>query len=316
MRSHGGDGTADQNPFVGGNPALGLDAKILDQWEQWFTALDDAGVIMHFFLYDDSASIWSTGNTVGAAERAFVKGLVGRFKHHRGIVWVVAEEYEERFSAARVSALAAEIRAADDHRHPIGVHKLDGLSFAELATDPNVDQFTIQYNKATAAELHSGMVTAFRDAAGRYNLNLSEAASHGSGAVARQKNWAAATAGAHVMALGWDIASTPVSDLQDCGRLVRFMRAARFHRMAPHDELRAGGTQYVLAAPGQGYVAYAASAGNLGLKALAAGSYQLEWLDVASGATSSATITVAAGDRTFAPPVSFGSELALWVERK
>ena len=43
------------------------------------------------------------------------------------------------------------------------------------------------------------------------------------------------------------------------GRLVSFFESTNFNEMAPHDELKNGGTQYVLAAPGDSYIAYASA---------------------------------------------------------
>ena len=42
VRTHGGDAKADltQNPFIDSDPSKGLDARILDQWEEWFALLD------------------------------------------------------------------------------------------------------------------------------------------------------------------------------------------------------------------------------------------------------------------------------------
>jgi len=49
VRTHGGDafdsGDPDpefENPFINGDPKLGLDEDILDQWEEWFSKMDDA----------------------------------------------------------------------------------------------------------------------------------------------------------------------------------------------------------------------------------------------------------------------------------
>ncbi|MBI5529522.1 MAG: DUF4038 domain-containing protein [Deltaproteobacteria bacterium] len=312
VRSHGGDGDSTHNPFVDGDPAKGLSDPILDQWERWFEALDEAGVAMFFFVYDDSARIWDTGGASGADERAFVQGLVGRFSHHRGIVWVVAEEYAERYAPARVSAIAAAIRAADA-MHPIGVHKNHGLDFSEFATDPGIDVFAIQYNVDTAGELHAGMQSAWDTAAGRYNLTMSEAANHGSGDSARRKNWAAALGGAYVLVLGMDVASTPVSDLEDCGRLARFMESAGFASMSPHDELSFGATEYVMADPGRDYIVYAAGNGDPGLRGLDAGTYLLRWLDTVTGTEKEEEVTTAAGDRTFTRPGGLGTEVALHI---
>jgi hypothetical protein len=316
VRSHGGDGTADHNPFVNSDPAQGLDSDILNQWETWFAAMDNAGIVIYFFFYDDSARIW-TGDSVVAAERSFIQGIVNRFEHHKNLIWCVAEEYQEAYSPTRVRNIAAEIRAADDNDHVIAVHKLSGVDFSEFAGDPNIDQFAIQYNVSTAPELHSGMVAAWNNAAGRYNLNMSEAAGHGTGATARRKNWASAMGGAYVMVLGMDIASTSPSDLADCGRLVGFMESTSFNQMAPNDALRFGGTEYVLAFPGDGYIAYASAlSGSIGLRNMTAGTYSFKWFDCVTGTTVNQTgVSVAAGDQTWPRPSGIGTELAVYVKK-
>jgi hypothetical protein len=317
VRSHGGDGDATHNPFVNNNPAQGLNMAVLNQWETWFTEMDNHGIVIFFFFYDDSARIWNTGDSVSSAEKQFIQTLVNRFEHHQHLIWVVAEEYQEVYSAKRVSNIAAEIRAADAHAHPIAVHKLSGLTFSEFAGDPNIDQFAIQYNVSSAATLHNGMVTAWNNAAGRYNLNMSEAAGYGNGPTARQKSWAIAMGGAYVMALGWDIASTPISDLEDCGRLVHFMTRMELSGMVPHDALRYGGTQYVLAKPGERYIAYAANlSGDIGLKGVPAGRYDFSWYDIPSGLTvTQLGVSIAAGDQTWPKPPGIGQELAMAIER-
>lgn len=315
VRSHGGDGAASHNPFVGFDPARGLNPAVLDQWEAWLAAMADAGIVAYMFFFDDGARIWARGHGVPPAERAFLEAIVRRFKHHGNIVWVIAEEYSEAFSARRVSNMAAVVRAADDAGHPIAVHKPSGLSFREFADDPNIDQFAIQYNRKTADQLHRGMVRAFADAAGRYGLNMSESKGHGTGATARRKNWAVAMGGAHVMVLEWDIASTPAADLRDCGRLARFMESADFRALRPRDDLAFAGTRHVLARPGDSYVAYAAApAALIGLRDMTAGRYDLRWFDPATGAgVERRGVEVAAGDRAWRKPAHFGDEVALHV---
>ncbi len=112
------------------------------------------------------------------------------------------------------------IRAADDHVHPIAVHKLHGPSFEEFADDPDIDQFAIQWNKHTADELHDGVVTAWKKANGRYNLIMAEA--KGRLANATAKNWACAMGGAYVMVLEMDISSTSPELLKRCRILQQF----------------------------------------------------------------------------------------------
>ena len=211
----------------------------------------------------------------------------------------------------------AHLAAADDHRHPIAVHKLDGLDFSEFADDPSIDQFAIQYNVPTAPELHEGLLRAWRDARGRYSLNLSEAADFGTGAESRRKLWACATAGAYVMVLDMDVASTPAADLEACGHLVHFMQQTPLDTLAPHDELARGDTEYVLAAPEQAWVAWSGQrTGALGLSALPRMTCTLTWLDCATGVTiTQPEIEVAGGDVTWPAPPGIGPETALYVER-
>jgi hypothetical protein len=316
IRSHGGDGDATQNPFVDHDPAKGLNQKVLDQWETWFAALDEAGVVIYLFVYDDGAGIWDTGDQVGEAERAFITALVRRFQHHRNLIWCVAEEYQERYTPKRVSEIARVIREADDYDHPVAVHKLHGLDFGEFADDPNIDQFAIQYNVKSAEEVHDGLLKAWREADGRYSLNLSECADMGSGAKLREKLWASAMAGASVMVLGMDIATTPPEDLYACGRVVRRMEAADFASMSPHDEYALRSTRYVFADPGRSYLAYSPAAGEMGLSEMRPGTYSLTWLDCATGETVDwPSVLVRAGEQVWPKPEGLGPEIALHVRR-
>jgi len=87
IRSHGGDGDKTHNPFIDNNPSKGINAKILDQWETWFTEMDNNRIVIFFFFYDDSARIWKKRiwdlqDSVGDAERNFIVTLVDRFEHH------------------------------------------------------------------------------------------------------------------------------------------------------------------------------------------------------------------------------------------
>src|SRR6185436_8798487 len=98
------------NPFVDSDPAKGLDLRILDQWDEWFRAMDERGIVIFLFIYDDDARIWDTGDVVGPEEAWFLAALAERFGRRKLLTWCVAEEYQEAFSAARVRAIAREIR--------------------------------------------------------------------------------------------------------------------------------------------------------------------------------------------------------------
>ena len=99
------------------------------------------------------------------------------------------------------------------------------------------------------------------------------------------------------MMLGMDIAGTPSSDLEDCGRVVRFMQSIDYAGMSPHDELATGGTQYVLASP--------------------EGNYELCWFDCAAGRwVIQPHLRVKGGSGALARPSGLGDEVALYVRRK
>ncbi len=321
IRSNGGDGEGDHNPFVDSDPDLGLDDDILDQWESWLTAMDEHGIVPAFFIYDDSACVWgcdrSSDHDVPAEERAMLEALVNRFEHHPRLIWVVSEEYSERFSAERASNIAQVIRDADDQDHPIAIHKLSGISFDEFADDPNIDQFAMQFGEHPPHNLHSQVVTSFENAAGRYGVNMSETRNHGTGDIARQRNWASAMGGAYVMVLGWDIENTPTADLEGCGRMVSFMESTRFDTMEPADELALGDTDYVLANPADRFILYAVDrSGDMGVRAMDSGTFDLTWLDILTGAVEEElSVNLRGGDQLMTPPAGFGAEVALSIRR-
>ncbi|MHC4751108.1 MAG: hypothetical protein ACYTFW_14715 [Planctomycetota bacterium] len=172
-------------------------------------------------------------------------------------------------------------------------------------------------NVETAEELQAGLAKAWKQARGRYNLNMSEAADYGTGVDARRKSWACAMGGAYVMILEMDIATTAKSDLEDCGRLVRFFESTNFNEMSPHDELRFAGTKYVLAQPGGSYIAYAPELqGNIGLKNTRAGLYKFRWFDCVTGEEfTQENVSVVGGNQSWDKPRSIGNELAVYIRR-
>ncbi|MFW2403409.1 MAG: hypothetical protein ACN4GT_01500 [Gammaproteobacteria bacterium] len=320
-----GDGWADHNPFIDSNFTQNIDQDIIDQWVTWLTEMDDNGIAIYFFFYDDAIRIsteigWpldGAGN-LHPQEAYFIETLVNQLEHLENLVWVVSEEAEELGPdyVEHTEKIAEQIRATDDHDHPIGVLKLTGIDFFEFADNPVIDQFLIQDNTSPGATtLHNSLVDAWDLAAGRYSLNMAEAKNHGTESIARQKNWAIAMGGGYVMANGWNITDTPVTTLQDCGKLVSFMESTRFYEMAPHDELAFGGTDYVLSNPGVSYIAYAWNlSGDIGLQDMTAGVYDFTWFDADTGnSVEQPGVTVLAGDQTWSRPGGIGTELAVYI---
>jgi len=340
VRTHGGDAAsgagkspeiypdAKHNPWIGQDPANGLNQKILDQWETWFTEMDNNGIVIFFFIYDDAINIGSRfgwrlddSGDLHFKEREYIQALVNRFKHHKHLIWCVMEEGQEIGEnwQKHVSKIAEAIQQADDHHHVIAAHQLGGNVFYH-ADDPNIQQFAVQTDGdkvKTLDDMHNWMLEAWNNAAGRYNVNMSEDSNHKelNDDAMRKRNWAIAMAGAYVMAIGMDILETPVEQLQDCRRLQQFFESTDFNRMSPHDELRYGGTQYVLANPGSSYIVYASKpSDNVGLRDMIPGAYNLKWFDCVTGNTvMQESKIIESGDQTWSKPAEMGDEVAVYV---
>ncbi len=319
IRSHGGDGDATQNPYIDSDLSKGLDNDILNQWETWFTAMDSNGIVIFFIFYDDSAKPFGkdlpAGGELTPAEAVFVDAMVSRFKHHRHLIWCVAEEYAEGLSAAHAAKIAQRIKLKDDRGHPVAIHQNNGTAF-DFNGNPAFDQFAVQWNVDTPAELHAGTVAAWNNVGGLVNVNVAEFANAGTGATLRVKLWAIAMGGGYSMVLGMDIESTPVSDLGNCGRLVRFMEATRFNETSPHDELAGCDTDYVLANPGEVYIGYG-DGGDAFQLFMVPGNYAVKWYDPTTGlwVDQATRVVLSAGSQLFAKPGTFAQDAALYVVR-
>ena len=305
--------TAILQDFGGGNPGSGaaLDAK-LDEWEGYITQLENAGIITVFFFFDDSQPL--TGNW-----QEIVDKCVAKFKHHKLLIWSVAEEYQEALSAAQVSQVAARIKQQDNYNHIVGVHQLGGNNFDFLA-DSNIDMFLMQLNYSTPDDLHNQVKNS--NANGTKILNMAEASDHAK--QTRQNvrlwNWASIMGGASAVQVLWMGRASDPADwndpdkYDDCARLMDFMESTRLNETSNHDELARGNTDYVLANPGQVYIAYGDSGNSLGLN-VQAGTYREKWFDPVDGDwVNQGNQVLAAGDKTFTKPGAIGVEAALYLQ--
>lgn len=122
---------------------------------------------------------------------------------------------------------------------------------------------------------------------------------------------------AYVMINGMTIDNTPLNDLRDMGRIVTFFESTNINEMAPHDELAFAGTEYVLAKSGNSYIVYVSNlSGNIGVRTLTAGQYDLKWFDPIDGSTVNQTnVSIGGGNQSRSKPGSIGSEVALYLAR-
>lgn len=320
VRSHGGDGGKDENPFVDSDPAKGLDEDILKQWEGWFDLMDAHGILIYLFLYDDSADPFGPkkAKTASEPERRFARTLAKRFARYRNLIWIVAEESEEALTHERVRDLARVIRAANPPGRLVGCHHHSGTAFKAWQRGGPLNHYAMQLNLQGDAA-HRGAVEAFGAARGKYQVIYAENTTVGADpADLRHFAWSAAMGGTMPMLIRVDIESTPATLLQQCRHLQRFFEATDFCALAPHDELAGKGATWVLADPGHSYIAYAhGRTRSVGLQGPFPGPADLLWLDCVTGKTLSQRGVKAAGPQnpTWPKPAGFGDETAVWIRK-
>lgn len=317
VRSDGGDGDSDENPWIGNDPDNGLDPAVLDAWGVLFDELNSRGMVVYFLFYDDGARPFGTGSSMSAAEEAFVREIVQRFSYLELIVWVVGEEWSEALSSQRVSQIAATIRE-EDPVHPIGVHQLSRWD-DDFPNDPTLDHVSLQVGSKNerktfedAEELWTGVknfaVTELKDGGTfHYELDLDDF---------RQHNWAIALGGMDVMVHKW---YEPTGGDPDPARLEllqiqsRFLNSGvRLDLLTPDGSRFAGDASSPMAAVGDGYYLAYGDGGTVGWTGMLAGDYTLHWVDIANGNEDVSQVTLSSGTNTFSAPGGIGSEAVLY----
>lgn len=348
VRTHGGDAWKDKskkptiypddmhNPWTGQKPENGLNEAMLDQWENWFKLMDEHGIVIYFFIYDDAINIakqfgWSLDDNgdLHGEEKKFVQALVKRFKHHKHLIWVVMEEGQELGQdwQLHVSKIAEAIAEVDDNNHIIASHQLGGNVFYH-GNDPNISQFALQTDQGnieSITDLHQWMLKARENSNGRYNLIMAEDYVHGNISTPnhdreeiRKRSWGAAMVGSYVMVYGMNIADSPETWLHDCRTLQTFFESTTYNLMVPADSLASGETNYILANENYDYILYGSNAKNdLGVKGMTHGAYSLLWLDCISGEKKYIYEKIINDTNAdFTIPDGFGDEVALYIRRE
>jgi len=334
IRSHGGDGGSAENPFVGSDPANGVDQDIIDQWETWFTAMESAGINIYIYFYDDGVNIpgslgWPfSGGSLHAGELNFINTIVNKFEHHKNLIWGVIENaeqmsYFESNWKEHVVAISQAIRRADNHDHPIAVHEHinshDDIYFGAASA---IDMYAVQRDDIDECTVYSTIKWLWDRASGNYNVSLSESNNWGWGTDARQKSWSAAMAGGYVFQHDWDIEFVSPSSLAMCGDLVSFFESTNFNEMIPDDNLVAKYSLHVLAAPSRdSFILYSncitrVTAERLGVSEIVGGTYSLKWIDITSGTVYTETRYIPQNYGYIFAPTSFtGPEIAVYMKR-
>lgn len=94
----------------------------LQAWDEFFTYVQEKGIVLHIVLNDDSA--WN-----GYDHGLYYREMVARFGHHPALIWNIGEEANEIYSDQRQIALAKALQELDPYNHPITVHRKSDWPF-------------------------------------------------------------------------------------------------------------------------------------------------------------------------------------------
>lgn len=115
-----------------------FDVDKLGEWERIFYYIQARGIVLHLVLEDDSA--WT-----GFNRQMYYREMVARFAHYNGLIWNIAEEFDENYSAQEISQFARMLRDLDPYDHPITVHHSGSTERWEaFLNDENLDLTSFQ----------------------------------------------------------------------------------------------------------------------------------------------------------------------------
>ena len=335
------EGDDTHTPFVDHDPSKGLDQDVLNQWDRWLDEFEEAGIIVHLEFYNDATDVemmgWEldSGGNLHADEKRWIEGIVNKFKHHANIIWGI-EESCNKLPGSRTphfKKIGELIARTDSYNHPIvqsfvvpndpeGDFPQGGITSDEYIGDPHIRVVTWLHVVPHGDDLerqHAEYLKYYKRDAANFVVLKNETYHHPrSGHLSRKYMWSCAMAGIHTLEAYHHADTSSESTLRDVGRIKTFMQQTDFYKMKPRDDLAAGSTKWVLANPGESYIAYTYEySGPMGIRDMAAGTYDLKWFDTTNGDEVTQTgVSVSSGQVTWNKPDSMGSEIALYIKRQ
>ncbi|MBN2289002.1 MAG: DUF5060 domain-containing protein [Candidatus Glassbacteria bacterium] len=303
-------------PWRGGFDNPDFETICLDFMNRLEGVLDrmaERGVVAHLVFYlDDCGGI--SRRITPSQEELWFRYTAARFGSYPGLVWDLAEEFEEEFDLEWCTSRAAWLKKYDQLKHPVTVHQLSADSFAP-AGNPGFDLTALQYNTTDPDSLNAAVLKVRRqvEEAGRpVPVSLIEwtPVEPGQAEQARKGIWAIATAGGTCQIFNKD--QRPVE--LDFGKWAEHWRSAAvlrklfeslpFERMTPDNSLVSAG--FCLALPGTCCLVYQPRGGEFSLKLpQAEKAYFAYWVDPRQGRlTAAGEVARAGGELVFSTPDS------------
>ncbi len=308
-----GDGGPEMKvtPWTGGFDKPDFDNICLDfmnRLEGVVRRLDSHGMVAHIVLYlDDCCQISDSIST--AQEEMLIRYLCARFGSFPGIVWNLAEEFDECFTTQWCSSRGAMFARYDPLGHPVTVHQLSNDEF-KLAGDKSFSTTAMQFNRTSPASL-GAMIRHLRatTAAAGWPLPASliewTPLAPDEAELARKGMWAIAAAGGSYQVFNKDN-DEPMSaefsrweETWGYADIVRrTMEALPLDTMNPDNSLVSQG--FCFAQPGEHYLVYLPEGGEVTVKISGSG-LSASWIDPRTGEKKE-TGAVAAGKVSFSAP--------------
>lgn len=278
-----------------------FDLARLARWEQIFTDLQEKGIVLHLVLEDDSA--WN-----GFDRALYYREMVARFGHHNGLIWNLAEEYNETYSPDQAKEFAQLLRRLDPYDHPITIHQAGLLrNWEPFLGDANFDLTSLQTDASPQNQNAAAWFGLVEKSGRLIPLSFDETGQFEPGErdLVRHVLWSVYFGGANYelftrLESGYPAFADYLEDMQ---RARAFVERLPFWEMRPMNELLVRGKGYVFARPEDTYAVYLPQGGSLALDlSQASGSLQALWFDPRSGEVTAAGAILGGEVRRFSAP--------------
>ena len=293
----GGDGSF-LYPWVGNNPVEAqanherFDIAKLANWESIFDYQQSKGIVLHLVFEDDSG--WT-----GFNRELYYRQMIARFGHYNGLIWNVAEEFNETYTANEVKGFAQMIEDLDAYDHPLTVHHMDVLDvWLPFVDDDRFDLTSFQQPLKPLANHNAATVSWFNmvDAPSvrtipisfdeiRY-INPNPNPPPPDRAEMRHALWGILMGGG-IYELRVYPDDTYVGfepHIADMHRARSFMEGMQYWQMKPMNNLVESGQGYVFANPGNEYSVYLPAGGGIDLDLTGtSGTFDADWFNPRDG---------------------------------